>query len=121
MREIKFRAWDSDKKCMQYEEATEKKFSMKSCEILAAYDLVMQYTGLKDKNGKEIYESDILHIEYADAAEEENNFNTEVWFHEGKFLTRYFAIPVASFSNNQNISCEVVGNIYENSERLKEP
>lgn len=57
MREIKFRAWDEINKEMVYQSTGCN--GMTNSKILQRYEIVMQYTGLKDKNGKEIYEGDI--------------------------------------------------------------
>lgn len=73
-------------------------------------DLVlMQYTGLKDKNGKEIYEGDIV-----------NYFRDELA--EVKFINGCFVIDSKAYTDSflgLMGDIEVVGNIYENKEMLK--
>jgi len=61
MREIKFRAWDKEKKVMLF--MSDGSFSNHRIWWLETNDcqdryILMQFTGLKDKNGKEIYEGD---------------------------------------------------------------
>jgi len=63
MREIKFRAWDDNEKQMVFwDDLRDTKlfddgFDNNQCTL-------MQYTGLKDKNGKEIYEGDVVEITF---------------------------------------------------------
>lgn len=67
---------------------------------------VMQYTGLKDKNGKEIYEGDIVReFEYVDGI----GWEYEEGINEVKFFNGGFSF---------NRQCEIIGNIYENPELL---
>ncbi len=115
MREIKFRAWDKIEKIMyldvqdEYDFICGSKIAESFGELLEDEDfIVMQFTGLKDKNGKEIFEGDILFDgtvkSFVIWKEEESMFG----INNGKYELGYY--------NNW----EVIGNIYENPELLEE-
>ena len=59
-REIKFRAWDKSCNKMRGISGLQDCFSLRSDGICNEDYILLQYTGLHDKNGKEIYEGDIL-------------------------------------------------------------
>ncbi len=129
MREIKFRAWDKEKKVIvKFDLFTyptiQNVGSYGKEKFLKEYEL-MQYTGLKDKNGKEIYEGDIIQYD--------NDEKTmDKWVCGEKAVVVYtparFLFRMNPFDKNElgNINVpkegecedviEVIGNIYENKE-----
>lgn len=82
---------------------------------------VMQFTGLYDKNGKEIYEGDVIRILLRRHMEDSVFANAEIRFEGAAF---WFDAPKVGFTDcnwhfyNQS-DREVIGNIYENPELLK--
>lgn len=109
MREIKFRIWDINARKWL------KSFNIDLLDI-PKFNLaeVNQYIGLKDKNNKEIYEGDIVTLHNG---KYKVIFNTE----EARFVLRddEFEMNIP-FTNNNNKRMEVIGNIYENPELIKE-
>ena len=68
MREIKFRAWDTElKKMFPPEDIIG--LEGNTSKNVPDYLILLQYTGLKDKDGKEIYENDIIEIKHPDFVE----------------------------------------------------
>lgn len=133
MREFKFRAWDKINKRLEeidgydlyladgnvyevypdsfgYECAFEKK------NVSDRYE-IMQYTGIKDKNGKEIYEGDIAiaNLKYFDI----KNKKCKVIFKNGSFGLQYGYCDDYFKSFLAWDDYEVIGNIYENPELLE--
>jgi len=127
MREIKFRVWDGE--AMDY---NPRAWCEDINECLAYPNdenaFVMQYTGLKDKNGKEIYEGDIISITEVDEDSCFGSENTDVvevkWINEiaqwravfqsGRRTELHLSVSLPTV-----IDCTVIGNIYEHSNLIK--
>ena len=76
-------------------------------------ETVGQYTGLHDKNGKEIYEGDIVYV----VSEDENAFI--LWDEETARYIIQFNGWCADFDNYYDKELEVIGNIYDNPDLLE--
>lgn len=131
MRPIKFRAWDKKEKIMLYdieaeyysncdEEIDEEDETIPGCfGDYLYYDrikddfIVMQYTGVKDKNGngKEIYEGDILKI---NDGVEFRNLICYVIYDSCAFRDSYYKWTLY----RTNYTTEIIGNIYANPDLL---
>lgn len=124
-----FRAWTEEGKAMYYDV-----YPFKDGTLLLSYDgiafdevpasdfILMQSTGLKDKNGKEIFEGDVVKYEVGC-----NTYTEEVAYDKnfaGFGVKDAKANLVFTFGEIAEdigiISLEVVGNIYKNSELLGE-
>ena len=142
MRQIKFRAWDKDEKrwfsnfyLSPKGQLLEKDMGLSGLSPIPT-DMVelMQYTGRHDKNGKEIYEGDIVkvwHYRDEDAPElDDTTIHEVVWGGDGEYpafdlkpdLTddmNDLAYMVSGGFDDDIPHHEVIGNIYENPELLK--
>lgn len=116
-REIKFRAWNKAKKFMdtawlvdwehgQVAHKTHNVSQLENC-------ILMQYTGLKDKNGKEIYEGDIITGKGIQGVIK--------WIpeHCGFLIHEEMGYTFIDAGNVPATSYEVIGNIYEHPELLE--
>ena len=109
IQKIEFRAWDKANKIMFYniqngitfEDGSHCRFD----EFLSRGRwIVMQYTGMKDKNGKKIFEGDVMKLMYKDKA----HIAEVKYFDElGSFLVEGKGIRLSLFSED-----EIIGNIY---------
>jgi uncharacterized phage protein (TIGR01671 family) len=140
MREIKFRAWDSKYKVMdtglfwirndgKTYDAAHRTYDTPNQEIEATEHFhLMQFTGLHDKNGKEIYEGDLLTSETLHLFEDEDIQNTPceiAWLNSccGFVLQqkgRKVALSeyLAGWDPTVFEHFEIIGNIYEQPELL---
>jgi uncharacterized phage protein (TIGR01671 family) len=127
----KFRAWDKDRKQMftspkwvEFSVNIEGELSAKNYDRAGneQYLDIIQFTGLKDKNGKEIFESDIIRIDRV----LDKNITTIVKYETGSFTahipdtnengTIYIYRTLAHWAQE---AVEIIGNIYQNSDLIK--
>lgn len=125
-REIKFRAWLKEERKMVNVETlfigiNRLCFGNSKTEDLFFRDFeeveLMQYTGFKDKNGKEIYENDLISCN--------KHKNIVVFFESGCFKVKYLRNSTTTITCTLNsflekYKCKISGNIYEHPELLEE-
>ena len=140
MREIRFRAWDKKQKVMYQSDLRDflfYSFGGFSVGEFQGYDeghdvetdekdsVLMQYTGLKDKNGMEIYEGDLLKYVGHDCIECGQNIK---YPNHELYKVFWNQKEVAFICENEdnymhastwNTSMEVIGNIHQNKELLE--
>ena len=147
MREIKFRAWDKNRKTMtpsfDFRQWEGNKLYRPDNGISFFGDLIiLQYTGLKDKNGVEIYEGDVvkLHETLLGIHSDIDRHETigYIDYERGTYLI-CLELEKNKYGYKENYECwddgehdwyslenedfdtyEVIGNIYENPELIKE-
>lgn len=124
-REIKFRAWNAKREYMAYQGEPDLEtlqsfiFHYGDCEL-------MQFTGLYDKNGKEIFESDLVKINWT-------TYNNRGYFQSDDIYNEHEEITTVTYKYlsfgfdlkngkrcqfGKNATIEIIGNIYENPEHL---
>lgn len=136
-REIKFRVWDKvDKKFLSLKDYQDlgaievendgtltlsPRFRfLTSMMIMPERFIPLQYTGLKDKNGKEIYEGDLIRyknggIEEIDEVFFDKEYGTfEIAFNRNKSNSATLGFWIADL--DEESSYEIIGNIYEREE-----
>ena len=79
-----------------------------------------QYTGLKDKNGKRIFEWDILGSRYDSLYPDDVAIEVVKWFRNGWYIQQENNLPDALCEYGVLPYSEVIGNIHDNPELLKE-
>ena len=132
MREIKFRAWWKPTKTIYkvgqvtLEKGTwnyepENRENIGVCILYQPSFILMQYTGLHDKNGVEIYEGDIVKLHYIKNGLAE--ITAVVAYHEdyAQYVitdTKYATDDYEPLSDYEDF--EVIGNIYENKDLIED-
>lgn len=119
-RPLKFRAWDKTKKIMhQPAWSFEKPDNGAVIQKIHphgsfSFDEIMQFTGLLDKAGKEIYEGDV--IKYSNG-----KLGVVVWMSEQDGFDMTGWVTTGSYFNCTDFSGFIIGNLFENPELIIKP
>ncbi|MCT2882933.1 YopX family protein [Lentilactobacillus buchneri] len=114
-REIKFRAWYmpfGSKGSMQEMLHRRASSILSFAEMNPDAYIVEQFTGLKDKNGDDIYENDLVLLDPDDPP-------YQVIFDEGKFELSNDYLKLVYDLSEEYMDCEIIGNIHEDKDLLE--
>ena len=83
---------------------------------------LMQSTGLKDKNGQEIFEGDVVQFEDCSEASDFLYINTGIieWCQGGFHVTNRDSVLMEDLLDGDSLDVTIIGNIYENPELLED-
>lgn len=112
----KYRAWDKPRECIKQvlsiDISAKKIYCNGDFRSLSETEFVlMQYTGLKDKNKVEIYEGDVI------KAGDELIYYV---YYDEDYASFRLRRRNAKYALDVYLKCEIIGNIYENPELLKD-
>ena len=107
MREIKFRAWDKSCDKMRGIKDIKDCFSIRSDGFVNENYILMQYTGLKDVNGEDIYEGDVLEFPFL--------MGIAYVINDGfRFAIKSFGSQTIEYESEEVLKqTKIIGNIYE--------
>lgn len=127
----KFRAWDTTNKEMfkdtfaitksgQVVVVEQESVASSPDYVFVDHLVIMQSTGLKDKNGKEIFEGDVVRQVRTQPTTENETITGVVTMIEGTWLIMNDCEQLASKLWSETDENEIIGNIYENPELLED-
>ena len=129
---LKFRAWIKTEKCFaDYIESI--RFYINEIDLCwggicesDCFDfndvILMQSTGLKDKDGKEIFEGDVVQFEDCYEVSDSLYINTGIieWCQGGFHVTNRDSVLMEDLLDGDSLDVTIIGNIYETPELLED-
>ncbi len=127
MTNLRFRVWNEKEKRMIYSDEFVRGFYEFFEQACSDESQAMQYSGLEDKNGKSIYECDIVRVQIGH--ETNTSYVSLVWLNSDGFQVDSHPAHIkmdlkdcrllSDYCGRYSKECEIIGNYFENEELLK--